>query len=169
MRKIVGRSFGIPGTMPAAACIALAALAPAAAVAQQPGSPAASTSSCPMTRAGTRTVCRMPEDTCDSGLLTSYAACIGDTASEGHPGILAESFRSTILGGQYRLRFGQCPIEITVFRCSCTPLGDYCAPGSACKRTAVVAGTVVPPDVVSMGVQCAPTVFDPPIPPGPLS
>jgi hypothetical protein len=118
---------------------------------------------CPLLRAGTRVVCRVPEDTCDGGLLTSYAACVNDTATDGSPGVLAESFRPVSQGGRFRVNVEPCPVEVTVYRCSCTPLGDYCALGSQCKRTAVIAGTMIPPDGFALAVPCGPNS---PLPPG---
>ncbi len=132
------------------------------------GSPAPAAAGCPLVRAGTRMACRLPEDTCDSGLLTAYAACIGDTASDASPGVLVDALRPSAIGGRFRMRVDQCPLEVTVYRCSCTPLGDYCAPGSACKRTAVIAGTVIPPDGLATAVPCGPAALDPAGPLGPV-
>jgi hypothetical protein len=98
---------------------------------------------CPLVRAGTRIVCRLPADTCVSGLVTSYAACISDTASDGSSGQVTDIGRSTPFGA-FRPVGMPCLEEVAVYRCSCTPLGDYCAPGSICQRTAVLDGTVIP-------------------------
>jgi len=119
---------------------------------------------CPFVRAGTRMACRVPQDTCDGGLLTSYRACVSDTATDGSPGVLVEAFRPVSQGGRFRVNVEPCPVEVTVYRCSCTPLGDYCALGSQCKRTAVIAGTMMPLDAYALGVPCGPNS---PLPPGP--
>ena len=139
---------------------------PAVAAAHAEQGPAAVT--CPLVRAGTRMVCRVPEDTCDSGFITSYAACINDTATDGSPGVLAEAFRPVSQGGRFRVNVEPCPVEVTVYRCSCTPLGDYCAPGSQCKRTAVISGTMIPPDAYALAVPCGPNSPLPPGPTGPM-
>lgn len=144
----------------------IAGAPPADAAPRAEQGPAAVT--CPLVRAGTRMVCRVPEDTCDSGLLTSYAACIGDTATDGSPGVLAESFRPVSQGGRFRVNTEPCPVEVTVYRCSCTPLGDYCSIGSQCKRTAVISGTMIPPDAYALAVPCGPNSPLPPGPTGPM-
>lgn len=137
------------------------ALAAAMAAAPTPAAPAEGTppiaALCPLVRGGTRVVCRLPEDTCDGGLVTLYAACLADTANDSSPG------RSVEIGmvsafGEFRPIPRPCFDEIPVYRCSCTPLGDYCAPGSACKRTAVLAGTVIPAGGYQQLVRCQPIV-----------
>lgn len=146
-----------------AAGIALVVGAPSVAAAPRPEGGPASTS-CPLLRSGTRIVCRVPEDTCDNGLLTSHAACIADIATDGSTGVQTETFRPVSQGGRFRATFKPCMIEVTLYRCSCTQFGDYCAIASPCKRTSIISGTMIPPESVAFAVPCGPNS---PLPPGP--
>jgi hypothetical protein len=153
-RTMAARGGGASALGGLAACtLAAATVAMPAPNPRAEGSPPISL--CPLVRGGTRVVCRLPEDACDGGLVTLYSACVGDTANDSSPG------RSVEIGtisafGEFRPVPRPCFDEIPVYRCSCTPLGDYCAPGSACKRTAVLAGTVIPAGGYQQLVRCQP-------------
>lgn len=149
------RGAALFGAIAASALAAASVVIPAPAARAEGEPPIAAL--CPLVRGGTRVVCRLPEDTCDSGLVTLYAACLADTASDSSPGRSVEIGMMSALG-EFRPVPRPCFDEVPVYRCSCTPLGDYCALGSACKRTAVLAGTVIPAGGFQLLVRCQPTV-----------
>ncbi len=125
-----------------------------------------SLANCDLRQSGTKMVCEKPANDCVNGWVTNYENCINDTTNDRVPPKSIVNWVQDPTNGKLRLVPDLCP-TYTQYKCTCTPMGDICAPGSRCQRGEVI-GTVEIEGGSLKLARCRP-VAPTPAPVGPLS
>lgn len=160
------RAWGSAAGQVRIAGVLLAAAASIGMVARASGEQGPNLANCDLRQSGTKMVCEKPANDCVNGLVTNYEACINDTTNDRVPPKSIANWVQDPTNGKLQLVPDLCP-TYTQYKCTCTPMGDICAPASRCQRGEVI-GTVEIEGGSSKLARCRP-VAPTPAPVGPVS